>query len=169
MEVKETQVTIIRNKSRNFFDNEGIYALLEKDIKECNLVFQNLKVEIQEPTLVEEKKNDCANEEVQSVEKRQAKEHHPRIIIENVLVGIDKYNFPINRVTVGMEEEQQMPSRGTLSIATSQAWIDVKHEELTLLVGKVRVKFNLNQSIQLTNEVKMACKRIESLVLYLEE
>ena len=72
---------------------------------------------------------------MQSVEKRQAEEHHLQIIIENVLVRIEKYNFPINYVTMGMEEEQQMSFRGTLSTATSQAWIDGKHWQLTLLVG----------------------------------
>ena len=64
-------------------------------------------------------------------------------------------------MTVGMEEEQQVSFIGTPSTATSQAWIDVKHGEMTLLVGKEIVKFNLNQSIQLTNEEKMKCMRIE--------
>ena len=41
---------------QQLFDNEGIYALMEEDIRECNFVSQNLKEEIQEPTLVEEKK-----------------------------------------------------------------------------------------------------------------
>ena len=31
------------------------------------------------------------------------------------------------------------------------------------------MKFNLNQSIQLTDEKKMACRRIESSLLYFEE
>ena len=65
-----------KEQVQQLYDNEGIYALLEKDIRECNLVFQNLKEEIQEPTEVEEKENECANEEVQSVEKRQVEEHH---------------------------------------------------------------------------------------------
>ena len=53
-----------------------------------------------------------------------------------------------------------MSYRRTLSTATSQAWIDVKHGELTLLVGKERVNFNLNQSIQLMDEERMACRKI---------
>ena len=61
-----------------------------------------------------------------------------------------------------------MSYRGTLSTATSQAWIDVKHGELTLLVGKERVNFNPNQSIQLTNEERMACRKIKSSLLYFE-
>ena len=62
-----------------------------------------------------------------------------------------------------------MSSIGTPSNATSQAWIDVEHGEMTLLVGKEEVKFNLHQSIQLTDEEKMTCMRIESLFLHFEE
>ena len=45
--------------------------------------------EIKDPTLVEEEKNELANEEELLVEKRQVEEQHPRKTIENVLVGID--------------------------------------------------------------------------------
>ena len=89
------------------------------------------------------------------MEKRQAEEHHPLIRIEKVLVGIDRFSFPISCVTVGMEEEQQVSFIGTPSTSISQAWIDVKHGEMTLLVGKEKMKFNLHQSIQLTDEEKM--------------
>ena len=51
-----------KEQVQQLYDNEGIYALLEKDLKECNLVFQNLKEEIQEPTSVELKKNEYVNE-----------------------------------------------------------------------------------------------------------
>ena len=102
---------------------------------------------IQEPTLVEEKKNELANKEEQLVENRQVKEHHPRTTIENVLVGVNKFNFPIDFVTLGMEKDQQVSSIGTPSNATSQAWIDVEHGEMTFLVGKEKVKFNLHQNI----------------------
>ena len=77
---------------------------------------------------------------------------HPQITIENVLVGIDKFNFPIDFVTLGMEEDQQVSSIGRPSIATSQARIDVEHGEMTLLVDEEKVKFNLHQSIPLTDE-----------------
>ena len=40
------------------------------------------------------------------MEKRQAEEHHPLFIMENVLVVIDGFSFPIDYVTVGREEEQ---------------------------------------------------------------
>ena len=37
-------------------DKEGIYALLEENKRECNLGFQNLKEEIQEPLVVRRKR-----------------------------------------------------------------------------------------------------------------
>ena len=39
---------------------------------------------------------------------RKVEEQHPWITIENVLVGIDKFNFSIDFVTLGMEEDQQV-------------------------------------------------------------
>ena len=128
-----------------------------------------MKEEIQEPLLVEKKEDKSATEEELSMEKRQVEEHHPPIRMENVLVGIDIFNFPIDCVTVGMEEKQQVWFIGTPSTATSQAWIDIKHGEMTLLVGKERVKFNLNQSIHLTDEEKMKCMRIKSSLLHFEK
>ena len=113
--------------------------------------------EIQDLKLVEEKKNELANEEELLVEKRHVKEQHLQSTIENVLVGIDKFYFPIDFVTLGMEEDQQVSSIGRPSNATSQAWIDIEHGEMTLLIGKEKLKFNLHQSIQLTNEENMAC------------
>ena len=68
-----------------------------------------------------------------------------------------------------MEDEQQVSFIGKSSTATSQAWIDVEHGEMTLLVGKEIVEFNFNQSIQLTDEDKMKCMRIESSLLHFEK
>ena len=66
----------------------------DEDKRESNFVPMSFKEEIQEPTLVEEKKNELANEEDKLVEKSQVEEHHLRTIIENVLVRIDKFNSP---------------------------------------------------------------------------
>ena len=95
--------------------------MLEEDIRECNLVFQNLKEETQEPLLVEEKEDKSATEKELSMENRQAEEHYPLIRMENVLVGIDRFSFPIDCVTMGMEEEQQVPFIRTPSTATCKA------------------------------------------------
>ena len=68
-----------------------------------------------------------------------------------------------------MEEEQQVSFIGTPFTATSQAWRDIKHGEMTLLVGKEKVKFNLHQSIQLTDEEKNCCMQIESSLQHFKE
>ena len=62
---------------------------------------------------------------------------------------------------LGTEEDKQAISIGRPSNALSRAWIDTKNGEMTLLVGKEKVKFNLHQSIQLTDEEKNFCMRIE--------
>ena len=85
------------------------------------------------------------------------------------MVGIDKFNFPIDFVTLGMEEDQQVSSIGTPSNATSEAWIDIEHGEMTLLVGKEKLKFNLHRSIQIRDEEKNCCMRIESSLLPFDE
>ena len=84
--------------------------------------------------MVEDKNNECANEVELTMEKRKGEKQHQQTKFKNVLVKIDKFNFPIDCVTVGMEEEPQVSFMGTPSTATSQAWIDVKHEKMTLLV-----------------------------------
>ena len=83
-------------------------AKKDEDIRECNFV-----------PLVEEKKNDLANEEEQLVEERKVEEQNLWITIENVLVGIVMFNFPIDFVTLGMEEDQQVSSIGRPSISIS--------------------------------------------------
>ena len=77
-----------KEQVQQLFDNEWIYALLEEDIRECNLVFENLKEEIQEPLLVEEKGNKYATEEEQTMERRQAKEHHPLLMMKMFWLGL---------------------------------------------------------------------------------
>ena len=54
------------------------------------------------------------------------------------------------------------------SNALSQAWIDIENGEMALLVGKKKVKFNLHQSIQLTDEENDCCMRIESSLQHLK-
>ena len=68
-----------------------------------------------------------------------------------------------------MKDDQKASLIGLLSNATSQAWIDIEHGEMTLLVSKEKVKFNVHQSIQLTDKEKNCCMRIESSFLPFEE
>ena len=48
------------------------------------------------------------------------------------------------------------------SIDTSQMWIGAENREMTLLVRKEKMKFNLYQSTPLTDEERMACMKLES-------
>ena len=61
-----------------------------------------------------------------------------------------------------MDKDQQVTSIERPSISTSQAWLDAKHGEMTLLVGEEKVKFNLHQSMLLMDEERRACMKIES-------
>ena len=64
------------------------------------------------------------------------------------------------------EWNKQAVSKGRPSNAHNQAWIDIKNGEMTFLVGKKKVKFNLHQSIQLTDEEKNCCMWIKSSLLH---
>ena len=74
----------------------------------------------------------------------EVKEQHPWTKIENVFVGVDKFSFPIDSLTLDMEEDRQVSFIERPSIATSQVWIDVEHGEMTLLVGEEKLKFDLH-------------------------
>ena len=124
-----------------------------------------LKKEFQVPSLV--MKNELVKEEKLPWEERQVKEQHPWKTIDNVLVGIDKFNFPVDFLTFGMEVNQQVFERP--SIAKSQVWIDAQHGEMRLLVGKEKMKFDLYQNPSITDEQKMICMQIKSSFLPFEE
>ena len=135
---------------------------MKKDRRECNNMLLRIKEEITNATVVEEKTNEYANEVEITMEGRKGEEQHQQTKIENVLVRIDKFNFPIDFVILGKEEDKQVVSTKKPSNALSRAWIDTENGEMTLLVGKEKVKFNLHQSIQLTNEERNSFMLIES-------
>ena len=65
--------------------------------------------------------------------------------MENVLVGVEDFYFPIESLTFSMEEDQQVSFIERPSIAKSQGWIDAQHGEMTLLVGEEKRKFDLHK------------------------
>ena len=70
-------------------------------------------------------------------------------IIEDVLIKVGKFIFPVDFVVIDMEEDKQVPMLpGRPFLATGAALIDVKKGELTLKVGDEKVHFNLNQSLK---------------------
>ena len=85
--------------------------------------------------------------------------------IENILVKIDTFTFPMDFVTWGIEGDLQnshILRRPLLS--SSQAWIDINKEELTLLVGEDKAKFNLHQPLPLTEQERAMCRKFCSLL-----
>ncbi|GKB85638.1 reverse transcriptase domain-containing protein [Tanacetum coccineum] len=65
---------------------------------------------------------------------------YPRGIIENVLIKIDKFIFPIDFVILDMREESRiLIILGRLFLATARAMIDVFNKNTTLRVGDEEV------------------------------
>ena len=70
-------------------------------------------------------------------------------ILENVLVKVGEFIFPMDFVVIDIEEDKQVPILlGRPFLAKGAALIDMKKKELTLRVGTEEVHFNLNQSLK---------------------
>ena len=77
----------------------------------------------------------------------------PRGILEDVLVKIDKFIFPVDFVVLDMEEDRDVPIIfGRPFLATGQALIDVREGHLTLRVNGEEVKFNIPQAMKYPSE-----------------
>ena len=74
---------------------------------------------------------------------------HPEGILEDVLIKVGKFVFPVDFVVINMEEDKQVPLLlGRPFLTIEAALIDVKKTELTLRVGDEAVHFNLNHSLK---------------------
>ena len=74
---------------------------------------------------------------------------HPRGIIKDVLVKVDKFIFSVDFIVLDMEEYKEMPiilERPFL--ATDRALIDVQKGELRLRVQDEEVTFNVFNAIK---------------------
>ena len=72
----------------------------------------------------------------------------PEGVLEDVLVKVGKFIFPMEFVVLKIEEDNQVPlllGRPFLTIGV--ALIDVKNCELTPRVGNEAVHFNLDKSL----------------------
>ena len=75
----------------------------------------------------------------------------PKGVLEDVLVKVGKFIFPMDFVIMKMEEDTQVPILlGRPFLAIGAALIDVQKGELTLRVGDEAVHFNLNKSFVTT-------------------
>ena len=73
----------------------------------------------------------------------------PEGILEDVLVKLGKFIFPVDFFIMQMEEDTQVPLLlGRPFLATGAALIDVKKGELTLRMGNEAVHFNINRSLE---------------------
>ena len=88
----------------------------------------------------------------------------PEGILEDVLIKVGKFIFPMDFV-MNIEEDKQVPLLlGEPFLTIGVALIDVKKGELTLRVGNEEVHFNLNQRLKLSNFEKVDCKNGENVV-----
>ena len=118
------------------------------------------ELEIENKTLL----NNLEDEEP-LVDKLKFEEESQVMAIENILVKIDIFTFPLDFVTWGIEEDLQnshILRRPLLS--SSQAWIDINKGELTLLVIEENAKFNLHKPLPLMEQEIAMCRKFCNLL-----
>ena len=88
---------------------------------------------------------------------------HPRVIIEDVLVKVDKFIFPANFIILDMQEEKKVPIiLGRPFLATGRVMIDVQKGELRLRVQEEEVTFNVFNAIKHPHDTD-SCFRVDML------
>ena len=88
----------------------------------------------------------------------------PEGVLEDVLVKVRKFIFPVDFVVIKMEEDTQVPLLlGRPFLATGAALIDVKMGELTLRVGDEAVQFNFNKSLTQPDVNVENCMAIDNI------
>ena len=87
----------------------------------------------------------------------------PERVLEDVLVKVGKFIFPVDFVVMKMEEDNQVPMLlGRPFLATGAALIDVQKGELTLRVGNEAVHFNLYKSLTQSNVDAENCNTVDN-------
>ncbi|XP_009615102.1 uncharacterized protein [Nicotiana tomentosiformis] len=72
----------------------------------------------------------------------------PKGIVEDVLVRVDKFVFPVDFIVVNMEENREVPLiLGRPFLATGRAILDIQERKLMLRVGEERVVFKMEGAI----------------------
>ncbi|KAL5573695.1 hypothetical protein UlMin_023292 [Ulmus minor] len=88
---------------------------------------------------------------------------HPRGIIEDVLVKVDKFIFPADFIVLDMEEDREIPLiLGRPFLATGRTLIDVHQGKLILRVQDEQVTFNVFEDMKFPYDVD-ACFAISVL------
>ena len=74
---------------------------------------------------------------------------HPRGVIEDVLVKVDKFIFPTDFIVLDMEEDKEIPIiLGKPFLATGRAMIDLQKGELKLRVQDDEVRFSVFNAVR---------------------
>ncbi|KAL5564233.1 hypothetical protein UlMin_027397 [Ulmus minor] len=88
---------------------------------------------------------------------------HPRGIIEDVLVKVDKFIFPADFIVLDMEEDREVPLiLGRPFLATGRTLIDVHQGKLILRFQDEQVTFNVFEAMKFPSDVN-ACFEISVL------
>ena len=91
---------------------------------------------------------------------------HPKGILEDVLIKVGKFIFPVDFVVIDIEEDKQvLLLLGRPFLATGATLINVKKGELTLRVVDEAVHFNLNHSLKHPERSNADCKIVETKIL----
>ena len=87
----------------------------------------------------------------------------PEGVLEDVLVKVGKFIFPMDFVIMKMEEDTQVPLLlGRPFLEIGAALIDVQKGELTLRVGEEEVHFNLNKGLEQPDVDARSCMTVEN-------
>ena len=92
---------------------------------------------------------------------------HPRGVIEDVLVKVDKFIFPTDFIVLDMEEDKEIPIiLGRPFLATGRAMIDVQRGELKFRVQEDEVKFNVFEAMRhlVKSDTCFIVKTVEAIV-----
>ena len=88
---------------------------------------------------------------------------YPKGIIEDVLVKVDKFIFPVDFVILEMDEDIEVPLiLGRPFLATARAIIDVSDGKLVLRVGDEEVTFKIHNAMRHSLEEDDTCYYLDS-------
>ena len=90
---------------------------------------------------------------------------HPEGILEDVLIKVGKFVFPVDFVVINIEEDKKNSLLlGRPFLETGAILIDVKKGEVTLRVGDEAVHFNLNDSLKQPKLRSADCEFVEKKI-----
>ncbi|GJY69208.1 hypothetical protein Tco_0472190 [Tanacetum coccineum] len=89
----------------------------------------------------------------------------PKGIVENLLIKIDKFIFPVDFVILDMVEDIRMPIiLGRPLLATAHAQVDIFRKTISLEVGSEKVIFKMRSSFTTTNFESVRSIKSETFV-----